>query len=146
MLFWWICGGESVLPVLLLRHLGSSPPRLISYHCLIKHPYAYLLRSSKESWEILSSLKQHSREKQRKMGNFKRSHTRLGKSSGVLFHVLSVPQHDITYKTGLYQSLFWRQARSAFSREINYFIQSPFIFCQNVVEIISAPLWSHCQK
>ena len=24
MLFWWICGGESVLPVLLLRHLGSS--------------------------------------------------------------------------------------------------------------------------
>ena len=26
MLFWWICGGESVLPVLLLRHLGSSLP------------------------------------------------------------------------------------------------------------------------
>ena len=26
MLFWWICGGESVLPVLLLRHLGSSSP------------------------------------------------------------------------------------------------------------------------
>ena len=26
MLFWWICGGESVLPVLLLHHLGSSPP------------------------------------------------------------------------------------------------------------------------
>ena len=25
MLFWWICGGESVLPVLLLCHLGSSP-------------------------------------------------------------------------------------------------------------------------
>ena len=25
MLFWWICGGEGVLPVLLLRHLGSSP-------------------------------------------------------------------------------------------------------------------------
>ena len=25
MLFWWICGGESVLPILLLRHLGSSP-------------------------------------------------------------------------------------------------------------------------
>ena len=25
LLFWWICGGESVLPVLLLRHLGSSP-------------------------------------------------------------------------------------------------------------------------
>ena len=25
MLFWWICVGESVLPVLLLRHLGSSP-------------------------------------------------------------------------------------------------------------------------
>ena len=24
MLFWWICGGESVLPVLLLCHLGSS--------------------------------------------------------------------------------------------------------------------------
>ena len=24
MLFWWICGGESVLPVLLLHHLGSS--------------------------------------------------------------------------------------------------------------------------
>ena len=24
MLFWWICGGESVLPILLLRHLGSS--------------------------------------------------------------------------------------------------------------------------
>ena len=24
MLFWWICGGENVLPVLLLRHLGSS--------------------------------------------------------------------------------------------------------------------------
>ena len=30
MLFWWICGGESVLPVLLLRHLGSSP--LTSQH------------------------------------------------------------------------------------------------------------------
>ena len=28
MLFWWICGGESVLPVLLLRHLGSSLPSL----------------------------------------------------------------------------------------------------------------------
>ena len=25
MFFWWICGGESVLPVLFLRHLGSSP-------------------------------------------------------------------------------------------------------------------------
>ena len=25
MFFWWICGGESVLPVLLLRHLSSSP-------------------------------------------------------------------------------------------------------------------------
>ena len=25
MLFWWICGGESVLLVLLLRHLSSSP-------------------------------------------------------------------------------------------------------------------------
>ena len=25
MLFWWICGGESLLPILLLRHLGSSP-------------------------------------------------------------------------------------------------------------------------
>ena len=24
MLFWWICGGQSFLPVLLLRHLGSS--------------------------------------------------------------------------------------------------------------------------
>ena len=31
MLFWWICGGESVLPVLLLRHLGSSP---LQYSCL----------------------------------------------------------------------------------------------------------------
>ena len=28
MLFWWICGGESVLPVLLLRHLGSSLPTI----------------------------------------------------------------------------------------------------------------------
>ena len=45
MLFWWICGGESVLPVLLLRHLGSSSPNAffliaewysIVYHsCLI---------------------------------------------------------------------------------------------------------------
>ena len=26
--FWWICGEESVLPVLLLRHLGSSPNHL----------------------------------------------------------------------------------------------------------------------
>ena len=25
MVFWWICGGESVLPVLLLCHLSSSP-------------------------------------------------------------------------------------------------------------------------
>ena len=25
MFFWWICGGESVLPVLFLRHLSSSP-------------------------------------------------------------------------------------------------------------------------
>ena len=27
MLFWWICGGESVFPVLLLRHLGAFPWR-----------------------------------------------------------------------------------------------------------------------
>ena len=29
MLFWWICGGESVLPILLLRHLGSSPSNFL---------------------------------------------------------------------------------------------------------------------
>ena len=29
MLFWWICGGESVLHILLLRHLGSSPMSLL---------------------------------------------------------------------------------------------------------------------
>ena len=29
MLFWWICGGESVLPVLLLLHLGSSPSNFL---------------------------------------------------------------------------------------------------------------------
>ena len=27
MFFWWICGGESVLPVLLLHHLSSSSPK-----------------------------------------------------------------------------------------------------------------------
>ena len=31
MLFWWICGGESVLPVLLLRHLGSSSIYMLYY-------------------------------------------------------------------------------------------------------------------
>ena len=35
MLFWWICGGESVLPVLLLRHLGSSPPSVYSWHLFL---------------------------------------------------------------------------------------------------------------
>ena len=35
MLFWWICGGESVLPVLLLRHLGSSPWGRLSYFFLL---------------------------------------------------------------------------------------------------------------
>ena len=34
MLFWWICGGESVLPVLLLRHLGSSPPCLTLWNSM----------------------------------------------------------------------------------------------------------------
>ena len=33
MLFWWICGGESVLPVLLLRHLGSSSLYSSVYSC-----------------------------------------------------------------------------------------------------------------
>ena len=27
MLFWWICRGESVFPILLLRHLGAFPSR-----------------------------------------------------------------------------------------------------------------------
>ena len=29
MFFWWICGGESVLPILLLRHLSSSTLSLL---------------------------------------------------------------------------------------------------------------------
>ena len=40
MLFWWICGGESVLPVLLLRHLGSSPwnlPTVLKSGCTNLH-------------------------------------------------------------------------------------------------------------
>ena len=36
MLFWWICGGESVLPVLLLRHLGSSSLYLLIHRQHIK--------------------------------------------------------------------------------------------------------------
>ena len=32
MIFWWICWGESGLPILFLRHLGSSPP----FCCLFK--------------------------------------------------------------------------------------------------------------
>ena len=35
MLFWWICGGESVLPVLLLRHLGSSSLTVHLYDHLV---------------------------------------------------------------------------------------------------------------
>ena len=38
MLFWWICGGESVLPVLLLRHLGSSPRYHLNLLSLISNP------------------------------------------------------------------------------------------------------------
>ena len=36
MLFWWICGGESVFPVLLLRHLGAFP-----YSILFKSHFLY---------------------------------------------------------------------------------------------------------
>ena len=32
MFFWWICGGESVLAVLLLCHLSSSPALLASWY------------------------------------------------------------------------------------------------------------------
>ena len=46
MLFWWICGGESVLPVLLLRHLGSSPPPTI---CLLKEIHIYVDPHSSKS-------------------------------------------------------------------------------------------------
>ena len=38
MLFWWICGGESVLPILLLRHLGSSPFKLENFWDLLCVP------------------------------------------------------------------------------------------------------------
>ena len=33
MIFWWICGRQSGLPILFLCHLGTQPPKLL----LIKH-------------------------------------------------------------------------------------------------------------
>ena len=52
MFFWWICGGESVLRILLLRHLGSS-----SSHWLLLTSISTVLRhlvcgsdSGMESW------------------------------------------------------------------------------------------------
>ena len=44
MLFWWICGGESVLPVLLLRHLGSSLLSLL-FNMLSRLVITFLPRS-----------------------------------------------------------------------------------------------------
>ena len=41
MLFWWICGGESVFPVLLLRHLGAFP----SIWNFLASPYSVTLSS-----------------------------------------------------------------------------------------------------
>ena len=55
MLFWWICGGESVLPVLLLRHLGSSPWLIlidldfVSYHHSTNHRNLDLSRPESRS-------------------------------------------------------------------------------------------------
>ena len=51
MLFWWICGGESVLPVLLLRHLGSSSelPIFIKYTNILEVYLVLLLRNSSSS-------------------------------------------------------------------------------------------------
>ena len=47
MFFWWICGGESVLPVLLLRHLSSSP---------LRTAFSFMFSSKRLSWHWLHSV------------------------------------------------------------------------------------------
>ena len=64
MFFWWICGGESVLPVLLLRHLSSSLCHLLFNHfqfALIHGPnipgsYAILLFTASKLPSITSPI------------------------------------------------------------------------------------------
>ena len=40
MIFWWICGGESDLPILFLQHLRTTPrvSYCFNYSCLIPYP------------------------------------------------------------------------------------------------------------
>ena len=54
MLFWWICGGESVLPVLLLRHLGSSSsfPIFIPHQATTYFIYDKLTKLYKENIKL----------------------------------------------------------------------------------------------
>ena len=73
MFFWWICGGESVLPILLLRHLSSSTLSLLlnmlsrlvitflpkSKHLLIswvQSPSAVILEPKKIKSDTVSTL------------------------------------------------------------------------------------------
>ena len=60
MLFWWICGGESVLPVLLLRHLGSSPVSLciicsLFHFCFLCFPWTDFYDFVFHCWVFSSS-------------------------------------------------------------------------------------------
>ena len=55
MLFWWICGGESVLPVLLLCHLGSSPRRIF-----IKQKQKKIFKTNKKASFGSAVLSEHS--------------------------------------------------------------------------------------
>ena len=52
MLFWWICEGESVLPVLLLHHLGSSST---SYFYLAKRYAVFTFSVSVVSEDSIST-------------------------------------------------------------------------------------------
>ena len=60
MLFWWICGGESVLPVLLLHRLGSSYMEHLSRKlCSSRLSHAEVRQRSKND----KSLRQGNRKK-----------------------------------------------------------------------------------
>ena len=54
MLFWWICGGESVLPVLLLCHLGSSLSFLSKYSLFFIQCTLFICLLSFVYWSILA--------------------------------------------------------------------------------------------
>ena len=79
MFFWWICGGESVLPILLLRHLLSSPATSFLKGIVI-------LDIGEDLWDLTSKLKATKRKpKQMKLHKAKRQRKPAMKWKGNLY-------------------------------------------------------------